>query len=216
MILACSQREVVNEHGSTMDALERDYVSYYSSLGMDLVPIPNDPVNAQAILVAVPFDGVLLTGGGDIPLRQRDATEEILLYYALERHLPILGECRGAQFLNIFFGGSLRSHLQRSLPNAINHVRSEHALIIAHIDGLPLTTEAVIVNSFHQHGMTLQELAPELRAFATTEDGVVEGFVHPTKRILGIMWHPERGEPHPYSGSLISQLFSHSSKITNL
>jgi putative glutamine amidotransferase len=72
------------------------------------------------------LDGLILTGGKDIeparygqdahpetdePRRDRDAWEDALLRRAIEREIPFLGICRGAQVLNVVRGGTLLQHL---------------------------------------------------------------------------------------------------------
>ena len=72
------------------------------------------------------LDGLILTGGKDIeparygqeaheqtdePRRDRDEWEDTLLRRALEREIPFLGICRGAQVLNVALGGTLHQHL---------------------------------------------------------------------------------------------------------
>jgi len=80
-------------------------------------PITVDPADA----LPEEFDGLCLTGGGDIdPARYgevnsasldiddaRDTIELALLDRALARDIPVLGVCRGFQLINVRFGGSL-------------------------------------------------------------------------------------------------------------
>src|SRR5690606_12596644 len=72
------------------------------------------------------FDGVVITGGHDVnPVlyaaapeveprydEARDALEVAIIDEALERHLPVLGICRGAQLLNVRLGGTLFQQLR--------------------------------------------------------------------------------------------------------
>ena len=46
------------------------------------------------------------------------------------------------------------------------------------------------LNSYHNFAIT--KLGKKLIKIACAEDGSIEAFKHFDKRILGIMWHPER------------------------
>ena len=67
-----------------------------------------------------PYGGLLLIGGGDVlpafyggctPSAGiniiRDEAELKAVDYFVKRNLPVLGVCRGAQILNVYFGGKL-------------------------------------------------------------------------------------------------------------
>lgn len=46
------------------------------------------------------------------------------------------------------------------------------------------------MNSYHDYSIT--KLGNSLNTLAKSDDGSIEAFKHINKRILGIMWHPER------------------------
>lgn len=55
----------------------------------------------------------------DLPAR--DAMEARLLDLALAADKPVLGICRGIQFLNVHLGGTLYQDLPAEHPSAANH-----------------------------------------------------------------------------------------------
>ena len=78
-------------------------------------------------------DGILLTGGHDVssklyheePLEglveyceKRDAMEEIVLAKALKEDVPVLGICRGIQFINAALGGTLYQDIPLQHPSS--------------------------------------------------------------------------------------------------
>lgn len=165
------------------------------------------------------FDGLCLSGGGDIdPVRYdeanvasddidatRDAMELTLLERALARDLPVLGICRGLQLLNVHFGGSLEQHHLGHSPkyppagatvsddpagaDAIRHV-------IAAEPGSKLAAacgdQPFVVNSSHHQVVTPDRLATDLWATARVED-LVEALESPQHRwVVAVQWHPER------------------------
>ena len=102
-----------------------------------MLPLTNDKEEISQLLYTV--QGVLLTGGHDVdpslygekPLpecgvisRERDSMESELLAQALERDIPILGICRGIQFLNVYLGGTLYQDLPSQRPSDIEHHQS--------------------------------------------------------------------------------------------
>ena len=116
MIIAISQRSMRMEKGANRDALENDYVRYYEEFGLTLVPIPNVSKNIDAYFEKIPIEGIILTGGNDINpglygekpqnddfSEDMDDTYKRLIEIALERKLPLFGNCRGGQFINLFF-----------------------------------------------------------------------------------------------------------------
>ena len=165
------------------------------------------------------FDGLCLTGGGDIdPARcgevktasediddARDTIELALLERALARDIPVLGICRGFQLINVGFGGSLEQHHLGHSPkyppegaavfddpagaDAVRHV------IVAE-PGSKLAAacgdEAFTVNSSHHQVVTPDRLASELRATARVGE-LVEALESPAHRwVVAVQWHPER------------------------
>ena len=158
-------------------------------------------------------DGFLLTGGHDVspemyhepPMEglvvscpTRDGMESIVLRRALERDLPVLGICRGIQFINVFLGGTLYQDLPTQHPSGIEHHQAPpydqpiHAVAVA--EGSPLhhclDTGRLAVNSYHHQAV--KTLAPSLEAMAHSPDGLIEAVYMPGKKFLwAVQWHPE-------------------------
>ncbi len=145
------------------------------------------------------FDGLLLSGGGDlspalyggttaVPTScfdtMRDAEELALIAAFCARSKPILGVCRGIQALNVFFGGTL-------LPDIPNHDAVTHR-----ITTVPHTTTADLLGTDFQsnsyHHQAVDRLGRQLHATAWAPDGIIEALEHDALPILGVQWHPER------------------------
>jgi putative glutamine amidotransferase len=178
-------------------------------------PIAVDPTDA----LPEQFDGLCLTGGGDIdPVRydadnvasvdieeRRDAVELAILERALARDVPVLGICRGFQLLNVRFGGSLEQHhLGHSpkYPPAGRPVSDDPAGTdaVRHVTvaepGSKLAAACgdapFSVNSSHHQAVTPDRLASELRATARVGE-IVEALESPAHRwVVAVQWHPER------------------------
>ncbi len=161
------------------------------------------------------LDGLLITGGPDVnpqiygeePILRigllapkRDVNEKLFYQAATAADKPILGICRGHQFINAMRGGTLYQDQPSQHPLPTSHNQREINIIATHeVDLLPDTplaawmkgADRIRVNSFHHQAIkTLGEgLVP--MAIATGED-LVEAFYAPACRFcVGIQWHPE-------------------------
>ena len=150
--------------------------------------------------------GLVLTGGTDVdpqlyhaspfpetdvPDRQRDDYESVLVRTALSRDIPLLAICRGMQLFNVVQGGTLIQHLQNTeshkQPTAggpVHKVRMKGR--IAEILG---TSEAAVNSRHHQ---AVDRTGEELFVNARSEDGIIEGLEYRRVRFaLAVQWHPE-------------------------
>jgi len=152
-------------------------------------------------------DGLILTGGetpGAVPAR--DATERAALRFAMDRQIPVLGVCRGMQFILAELGAKI------GVCNKDRHVARHHTIEWADPAKALLASETVSmrrVNSYHEYAVTRGDLPHDIECFAfCPDDGGVEALGHRERSLFGIMRHPER-EPEPSSGdiALMRQVF---------
>lgn len=129
------------------------------------------------------IDLVIFIGGNDLSqfVRKRcnfkrNKLDVKILKASLNKKKRILGICYGAQIISHFF----KSKLYKK-----KHVGS-HKIKLIEKDSI----KKVKVNSFHNYVIT--KLGFELTPIAIANDQTIEAFLHKTKKILGIMWHPER------------------------
>jgi len=161
------------------------------------------------------IDGLLLSGGKDVdpalygeePIpgigvfdAARDEWELALFKAAMARGIPILGICRGCQFVNAAMGGSLFQDLAAQRPGTKAHspegfpvdrlYHSANLVAGSLLRGI-FGCERLRVNSFHHQAV--KELAPGLEASAFAADGVLEGFESSdkTRFLVGVQFHPE-------------------------
>ncbi len=159
------------------------------------------------------FDGFLFTGGHDVgpelygeqPLPgltdvcpKRDRMETVVLRKALAAGKPILGICRGIQFINAALGGTLYQDLPLQHPSDVEHHETPPYDKHAHFVRIPrdtplyrcLGTELLSVNSYHHQAVN--RLAPGLSPMAVSPDGLTEALYKPDYRFLwAVQWHPE-------------------------
>lgn len=205
-------------------AIGKKYLTAIERAGGLPLPIPNDRETAARLLDTV--DGVVLSGGQDIdptlyhassglarPDIERDQVEFLLTQRALERSLPILGICRGAQMINVALGGTLHAEINAVWPDAT----SQHMQ-----DGLKLRHHSVRVTAGSQlaallpertfivasdHHQSIDKVATPLKVVASSQEGIVEAVeatAHPF--VIGVQWHPEREGQSAQSRALFSAL----------
>ncbi|AYU54181.1 gamma-glutamyl-gamma-aminobutyrate hydrolase family protein [Staphylococcus debuckii] len=159
------------------------------------------------------LDGLILSGGHDVspalyhedPLEklgetliERDQFDFQLIKAAIKKNIPILGICRGAQILNVYFGGTLYQDTSYRELNTIRHWQSYNPTEKTHQITIQSDTRlekifnetSLYVNSFHHQ--LIHELASNFKVNAYTNDRSIEGFESKGHQyIVGIQWHPE-------------------------
>jgi putative glutamine amidotransferase len=156
--------------------------------------------------------GLMLLGGGDLDPttysaerhgkvygvdEERDAVELALIRAALDRAIPILAICRGAQVLNVALGGTLVQHIpdlggnvQHGVPGGggtvMHDVKVEPDSLLAEITG-----SEVLATSSHHH-QAVDRLGDGLTVTARADDGVIEAVEHDGPGwLVAVQWHPE-------------------------
>jgi putative glutamine amidotransferase len=163
--------------------------------------------------LAEKLDGLLITGGQDVdpslygegpherlgpPSRLRDLMETKLTDAFLKVDKPILGICRGMQFLNVYFGGTLYQDIPSQFETDVDHNMEKPYDRFVHTVTIPKGTRLadilhpgkIGVNSCHHQAV--KALASGLTVSAISEDGLIEGIEHDDySYVLGVQWHPE-------------------------
>ena len=151
-------------------------------------------------------DGLLITGGPDLepevygeqplndtvkPMPERTAFEKPLFQAFLDRGKPILGICRGCQFINAVMGGTLYQDLveQKGWVHFNTHIRhevyAEEGSVLYRLFGPKFRTNST-------HHQAVKDLAPGFHVTARSVEGIVEAYEHDTLPILATQFHPER------------------------
>lgn len=195
--------------------LPKVYFEAVTRAGGIAVLLPPQPVNDQiAGSILAGLDGLIMTGGKDIdparygqdahpetdePRPDRDEWEDALLRGAIERELPFLGICRGAQLLNVALGGTLTQHLPDLIGTtrynlgegnfSDNGVEVDVHTKLGEVLGENSTFE---VKSYHHQAIA--DLAEGLIVTARSDDGIIQAVELPTVPFgLAVQWHPEQG-----------------------
>lgn len=180
-----------------------------------MLPVTEDPeVIGQ---LAAELDGFLFTGGQDVnpalygqepvnssvePNAQRDGMEKILFNAAKELDKPILGICRGIQFINVLYGGTLWQDLPTQRGSQVGHHQSPPYDIPIHSVRVDIESplyellfdllddDSLRVNSLHHQAV--REKGNGLDVMAISQDGLIEGLCDPQMKFMWtLQWHPE-------------------------
>lgn len=165
------------------------------------------------------LDGLVLHGGADIapetygeePRRDdwegdavRDAYEIELVEACLEYDRPVLGICRGAQLLNVAFGGTLYQDIETEVEGSAPH--RDREAFDGHEHEVSIEPDSVLSSMYggatrgrivSVHHQAIRDLADDLIVEArSVEDGLVEAVRHDGGRyVAGVQWHPEFQQP---------------------
>lgn len=160
------------------------------------------------------YDGLLISGGVDIdPARygqedinsfycepERDALELNLLKEAEENKTPVLGICRGAQLINIFYGGTLHQDANRKFRYYTPATNVFTKLIRrkkSFISGSSWLNEIFDPNEMQRitslHHQTIDQLGMGLKSVADDHYGMIQAIEKTDHAhfLLGVQWHPE-------------------------
>jgi putative glutamine amidotransferase len=204
-----------NDEGYPIMALLRAYVDALMQAGGVPVLIPSNLTEGTLKALYDHLDGVLFTGGGDISLErfngmphprvgspdtERDSIEFSLLDSVVHDGKPFLGICRGFQVVIVGLGGTLYTHIQDQMPNALKHdyypdfPRSflAHEVLVdegTYLENV-LGQTNLQVNSLHHQGA--KDIPNTLKPTAFAPDGLVEAVELPDHPFgMAVQWHPE-------------------------
>ena len=166
--------------------IDEDLSKFINELNLKLFPISfkKKQINLKDMNTS---SGLILAGGGDIYKynkisinKIRDEYEKKLFKFFLKKNKPILLICRGFQLIADLYGIKLQK--------IKNHVRKFHSLNV--VGSKYLKKSKIKVNSFHN--FSIKKLPNEFKVISITNDDSIEIAEHKSKKILCLMFHPER------------------------
>lgn len=203
-----TQRLVAADHGEIRECLDVRWGELLAAAGF--LPLAASLAADPANLVQIPeLAGVILTGGNDLAQvsdsilsRRRDDFEHALVGAAEARNIPVLGVCRGAQFLAARAGTAL-------IP-VTGHAGSVHDLVFTAGNSGEIISQTCAgrTQTRSYHDWAIASVPPGYRIAAMAKDDTIEAFENTDAQQFGIMWHPERDVPFaPASITLLHRIF---------
>jgi len=181
-------------------------------------------------IIAVPIDGLVLSGGPDLPIEtyggksydlngedpmhtSRVNFDRDIFKACVSLNKPILAICAGLQHINVIYGGTLYEDIETQLSGAINHgdYKGPIANHPVNVDQNSTLYDVIknsnsIVNSSHHQG--IKNLGKNLKVTAWSSDGLVEA-VEPMNgkvKFIAVQWHPELMQDDPIQKRLFQWL----------
>ena len=141
--------------------------------------------------------------------RSRDHLEWRMIDRAVALNLPILGICRGAQLLNVYFGGSLHQNLSGFYVETreVRSIRPRKRVTVqtgTRLAGV-LGKSQRWVNSLHRQAVA--QLGEGLIVSAKDANGIIQAIEHRTRLfVIGVQWHPEYLPQRPEERAIFKAL----------
>jgi len=170
-----------------------------------------DEWETKAHEVARDFDGLILSGGADLPpgwyrqepldgagldlvSERRPVFERALVQAFVAAKKPVLGICYGLQFQNVWKGGALFQDLKLQTGTTYPHEDGKpHEVRLLRDSKLfeIIGEDRFAVPSYHHQGVS--EVGAGGRAVCFAEDSGIEAVEwNDAAFFLGVQWHPER------------------------
>jgi len=177
-----------DQNGILCFSYDKDILKMLSKLNFLVKPFNiTNRINYKSLKTC---NGLFLTGGGNIynieknELNKiRDNFEKKLFRYFLKQNKPIIAICRGFQNIVNFYG--------IKLSKVNGHVRKMHNINIKKSKFIKY--KKLKVNSYHNYMVT--DLPKNYSIISKIKDGSIEIAEHNSKKILCLMFHPERTMP---------------------
>tara|TARA_B100000123_G_scaffold261205_1_gene228208 strand:- start:127 stop:783 length:657 start_codon:yes stop_codon:yes gene_type:complete len=176
-----------NKYGNIIISNELKIFYYFQSLGLSCSS-SYVTKKKELIRIAKNFDSLILCGGGNIYEIERkklnflrDKFEISLIREFLKRKKPIIAICRGFQLL--------ANNTKNKIVKINKHVRKNHRINILKKNKY-IDYDYINSNSFHNYAV--KNLNKDFQINGVTNDGSIEIATNLKKKILCMMFHPER------------------------
>lgn len=191
--------------------------------GNVMVASPRDIDASLEALESMDYQGVLLTGGGDVDPRwygqrphkktygvneDRDFIEGYAVEICRDHEIPMLGICRGSQVMTVALGGTLRQH--------INGHRATSHPVITEFDTILQDAAGTSPRVVSLHHQVVREVPDGWRVSGYSIDGHPEAVESIDGLCLGVQFHPEMDDEAGYARGIFRWLIERSSVYASI
>jgi para-aminobenzoate synthetase component 2 len=163
------------------DSFTHNLAHLFGGLGAEVDVVRNDDSRLASERVA-DYDAVVIGPG---PGRPKDAGRSLdVIGWTCAAGRPLFGVCLGHQAIAEFFGGRTE-HAPRLMHGKTSQIEHDNSGVFAGV-GSPFSA-----TRYHSLCVGHDSFPAELRANAVSEDGVIQGLAHRTRRVHGVQFHPE-------------------------
>jgi len=199
-----------NEEG---EYVPKGYIKGIERIGAEMLVISRSTPLDQVEQIVSGLDALLVPGGVDVDPalygaerepecgpadHALDALQTQLFNTSLKRGLPILGICRGCQFINVALGGTLIQDIPKRFGTVHQMPKDAPSPFDHDISIVPGTMlheimgDRLSVDSYHHQ--CVERLADGMVASAYAPEGFIEAFESSKDSdvfIMAVQWHPE-------------------------
>ncbi len=178
-----------------------------SALAIRLAGATPERISVRHLSNGKTLDALIIGGGDDISPEyydedtdnsvkfdlKRDQLEIEWIRKALNRDIPLMGICRGAQLINVVLGGTLYQDIRPLRRRTYNRpgllptkqVRLSPDSQLARIVG----KTHLRVNSLHHQA--IKTTGTDLQVVGSDLDEITQAIESKKNKIIGVQWHPE-------------------------
>lgn len=139
-----------------------------------------------------PRNGTIPNNNSDVlMIKDIHDRDSYMVECMIKQKKNIIGICYGMQFLNSYFKGKIYLDIIKQI-NSNNHMKTKHKIIIKKKSKIFKNLNNLIVNSYHNAGITEDLLSNEFIISCVSEDNIIEGIESKNNNIYGFQFHIEK------------------------
>ncbi len=162
------------------DSFTYNLFHYLGQLGANVVVKRNDEMTAVEAMAMKP-QGIVLSPG---PCTPDEAGICMDLIKTAAGRMPILGVCLGHQAIGQVYGGKV-VRAPEPMHGKLSRIHHTGKSVFRSLNNDFLATR------YHSLTIAPETMPADLEVTATSDDGVIQGFMHKTHPVHGVQFHPE-------------------------